>query len=199
MKYLKYLVYAAVMALAVPASAQSGSGFILSYPISFPMGNMHDYVEEISFRGLSMEFIKRVKPGVSVGLETGWHVFYQREDSKEYKDGNTSISGIQYRYVNAVPILVQAKYYKETSSPTTFYGGLGLGVLYVDQSTDMGLYRLSKEAWQFCLRPELGVLFKTQSGASPFIGAKYYAGFNANDLDGQSFLSLNIGILFSSR
>jgi hypothetical protein len=196
---MKYLIYIAMMiALALPVSAQNG-GFVLSYPISFPMGNMHDYIEEVSFRGISMEFIKMAKPGLAIGLETGWHVFYQREDEKEYKQGTSTLTGIQYRYTNAVPILIEAKYYRTGDSKATPYGGLGLGVLYVNRSTDIGLYRIVQEAWQFCLRPEIGVAFKGQSGVSPFIGAKYYAAFNTSDMDGQSFLTLNIGFVFSSR
>lgn len=192
---MKYLIYLAMMAIAIPASAQNG-GFVLSYPVAFPMGNMSDYIGATSFRGINMEFLKRVKEGVEVGLETGWNVFYEKQSEKEYKQGTASVSGIQYRYINAVPILAEAKWYK-TSGKAQPFAGLGLGVLYVDQSTDFGLYRLSNDAWQFCLRPEIGFMFKSEKGVLPYIGVKYYAGFNADELDGQSFISVNIGLMFS--
>lgn len=194
---MKYLIYLALMAIAIPASAQNG-GFVLSYPIAFPMGNTSDYIGTTSFRGINMEFMKRVRDGLEVGLETGWNVFYEKQDEKEYKQGTASVSGIQYRYINAVPILAQAKWYKTSGQGRSLpFAGLGLGVLYADQSTDMGLYRLSSDAWQFCLRPEIGFMFKANRDVMPYIGAKYYVGFNGDELDGQSFISINIGLMFS--
>ncbi|HEX6180483.1 MAG TPA: hypothetical protein VFZ47_04510 [Chitinophagaceae bacterium] len=192
---MKYLIYLAFMAIAIPVSAQNG-GFVLSYPIALPMGSTTDYISKTSFRGINMEFLKAVRPGLELGLETGWNVFYQKEEEKEYKEGTASVSGIQYRYINAVPILAEAKFYK-TSGRSLPFAGLGLGVLYVDQSTDFGLYRLSNDAWQFCLRPEIGFMFKAEKGVLPYIGAKYYLGFNGDELDGQSFISINIGLMFS--
>ncbi len=194
---MKYLIYLAFLAIALPASAQNG-GFVLSYPIAFPMGNTSDYIGATSFRGINMEFLKRVKENMEVGLEVGWNVFYEKQDEQELKQGTASISGIQYRYINAVPILVEGKWYKTSGSGRAMpFAGLGLGVLYVDQSTDFGLYRISSDAWQFCLRPEIGFMFKAQKGVLPYVGVKYYAGFNADELDGQSFISINIGLMFT--
>ena len=194
---MKYLIYLAFMAIAIPASAQNG-GFVLSYPIAFPMGNTSDYIGATSFRGINMEFMKLVKPGFELGLETGWNVFYEKQSEKEYKEGTASVSGIQYRYINAVPILAAGKFYKTTGSGRSLpFVGLGLGTIYVDQSTDLGLYRLSNDAWQFCIRPEIGFMFKAEKGVLPYIGAKYYWGMNSDQLDGQSFISVNIGLMFS--
>ena len=53
---MKYLIYLAFLAMALPASAQNG-GFVLSYPIAFPMGNTSDYIGATSFRGINMEFL----------------------------------------------------------------------------------------------------------------------------------------------
>jgi outer membrane protein len=75
--------------------------------------------------------------------------------------------------------------------------GIGLGTLYSNRSTDFGLYRITTEAWQFVLRPEAGLIFKTRSEVHPFVGVKYYWAFNSSDLDGQSFISLNVGLVFN--
>lgn len=177
------------------------SDFIISYPIGFPMSNLKDYTTQTSFRGINFEFNRRIKPYLDAGIETGWNVFYQREEFKVYNDGTQSISGVQYRYTNAVPILAGVKYYKENSSIAEPYIGLGIGTLYVDRSTDFGLYRFSTDAWQFCIRPELGVILHAKHDPSigALIGVKYYSAFNSNDLDGQSYLTLNVGIVFSTH
>lgn len=176
------------------SSAQSGS-FIISYPIGFPMGDLGDYIDKTSWRGLSMEFYKAVKPGVQVGLELSMNLFYAKEDVKTYTEGTQSITGIQYRHTDAFPILAAAKWTKpgKTASP---YLGLGIGTLYVNRWTDFGLYRISNDTWQFLLRPEAGVFLGINSSMSVMLGAKYNAGFKTNDLDGQSYLSINVGLVF---
>ena len=180
------------------AFSQGGS-FIMSYPISFPVGDLHSYTSATSFRGFSMEFNKHQRSDLDVGIEVTWNVFYQREAEKVYTDGSASISGVQYRYTNAVPLLAQVKWYKEAGNGKTFpYVGLGLGTLYVNRSTDFGLYRITNENWQFCIRPELGLTIRMQPGIAAMIGAKYYAAFGNSNLDGQSYLSANVGLIFSS-
>src|SRR5688572_8490987 len=103
-------IFITLAILACTQALFAQGSFTLAYPISFPMGDLNDYISKTSFRGIVMEFNKRVKKNVDVGLETGWFVFYQREDAKTYTQENTSISGIQYRYTNSVPILVGAKW-----------------------------------------------------------------------------------------
>src|SRR5689334_12358450 len=53
------------------------SNFVISYPISFPMGNLKEYNTKTSFRGITIEFNKHVQAKNSdVGLESAWNVFY---------------------------------------------------------------------------------------------------------------------------
>jgi hypothetical protein len=195
---MRSIILFACIALASTGAYAQGS-FAVSYPISFPMGNLHDYTTNVSFRGINMEFLKRANPRTVVGLETGWNVFYQSVDSKPYHQGNATITGKQYRYTNVAPILAEAKFYPASSGKTAKpYAGLGVGTLYANRSTDFGLYRITNEAWQFCLRPEVGIDFKAGPGVAGFLGVKYYWAFNAHDLDGQPFLSINIGIKASA-
>jgi opacity protein-like surface antigen len=194
MKKLLILLTIVVSSQAVLAQGN----FVISYPISFPMGDLKDYIGATSFRGISMEFNKRQKSNLDIGIEASWHVFYERVSEKAYTNETATITGIQYRYTNAVPLLAQFKYLKTTGSGKTMpYAGLGIGTTYVERATDLGLYRLTKNAWQFCLRPEIGIQMKAGYGASFMLGVKYYANFKAKDLDGQSYLSINIGFVFS--
>jgi hypothetical protein len=199
---MKYMLLIVVFSgFVVQSNAQKGVSFVASYPISFPMGNLSDYVGETSFRGISFEVNMVQNEKVEYGLETSWHVFYQKEDSKVYTDGTVSIKGAQFRYINAVPLLAQGRWtFKDEKEQKKFapFVGAGIGTLYVNQATDFGLYRITKEAWQFCLRPELGLLFKNSNSVpGGFVSVRYYAGFNTDELDAQSYLSLNIGIRFN--
>jgi hypothetical protein len=186
------------MALFSLANVHAQS-WTVSYPMSLPLGDLHNYSSNTSFRGINFEFSKRVRSNVEANLETGWNVFYHHEDTKEYKVGTASITGSQYRYTNAVPILAGLKLYpKGITKGVSPFVGLGLGTLYVNRSTDFGLYRITTETWQFCIRPEAGFLFQLQPSTYLFAGLKYYLPFSTNDLDGQSYLSLNIGLKFSA-
>jgi opacity protein-like surface antigen len=194
MKYI--LLSALIVAYGLNGSAQTS--FTMSYPISFPMGNLKDYTSAVSYRGFNMEFLHEAKPGVLAGVEVGWNVFYDRVDKKDYKATTATISGVQFRYTNSVPILAVAKYALTSGDkPASPYAGLGIGTLFTSRSTDFGLYRITIDEWQFCLRPEAGVLLHPRPGTSIMLGVKYYAAFNSNDLDGQSYLSANIGLLLS--
>ncbi|MBO9571924.1 MAG: hypothetical protein J7497_06910, partial [Chitinophagaceae bacterium] len=176
---------------------QRGVAFSVSYPVSFPMGDLSDYINKTSFRGINMEITKRQMPNWDFGLESGWNVFYAREDSKEYKEQTVTITGVQYRYTNAVPIIAEAKYYFETSSGKSKpYVGGGLGTTYISRATDFGLYRITNNTWQFCLRPEIGFKFEDKYGRGIFLGARYYANFANDELDAQSYLSINLGFSF---
>lgn len=194
MKKIFFLLIAFICVRGV--SAQRHGIFIISYPVAFPMGDLSDYTNATSFRGINMEWGREVKPNLIAEIETGWNVFYQREPDQVYKQGTASISGVQYRYTNAVPILAGAKWVLKSKNNLVPYAGLGLGTMYADRSTDFGLYRISTDAWQFCVRPELGITFKSRNGPSAMLGVKYYSSFNSNDLDGQSFLTINLGVVF---
>jgi len=194
MKKIFFLLIASVCVHAT--FAQRHSIFIISYPIGLPMGDLSDYIDKTSFRGINVEFGKEVSPNLIAEIETGWNVFYQEEPSKVYTEGTASISGKQFRYTNSVPIIAGAKWVLKSHNNLVPYAGLGLGTMYSDRSTDFGLYRISTDAWQFCIRPELGITFKSRNGPSAMLGVKYYSSFNSGDLDGQSFLTVNIGVVF---
>jgi outer membrane protein W len=194
---MKKLFLFLLAGICIQTTFAQHSSFTIAYPIAFPMSDLKSYISNVSFRGISFEYERRVKQNVSVGLETGWQVFYQKENLKTYTDGTVSVSGVQYRYTNTVPIILGARYYKhESNGKVTPFAGIGLGTLYVERATDFGIYRFTKDAWQFCVRPELGIMYQVHEGMDIMVAAKYYAAFNANDLNGQPYLSVNIGFVF---
>lgn len=147
-----------------------------------------------------MEFNHFQSRNLNLGIETGWNVFYERVDDQVYTDKTASISGVQYRYTNAVPILAGAKYYKENNNKNLKpYLGFGLGTLYIDRYTDFGLYRIINDTWQFCLRPEIGLAYGLGNGTALVLNGKYYAGFETNDLDAQNYVSVSLGLMFGNK
>ncbi len=79
------------------------------------------------------------------------------------------------------------------------YVGLGVGVTYTLRNTDMNLYTIEQDAWNFTLQPAVGVLIEASDVTKVNISGRYTHGFKAGELPGaQSYLSLNFGFTFGN-
>jgi outer membrane protein len=169
--------------------------FSVQYSMGFATGDLKDFNSSASFRGMSFEYRYMMQPAIGVGFETGYNLFYDREDYATYTQGTESLSGIQYRYTHSVPVLAAFDYYLKPDTQFNPFVGLGIGTLYSNREVDMGMFTRNTDAWQFALRPQVGVMVSTLS-ADLIIGAKYFNGFKANDFEGQQYFTLNVGIVF---
>lgn len=188
------LLFFAIITIQVMHAQKGYSAF--TYSIGAPMGDLKDYIDQTSFRGINMEFYWHAKPNLDAGLEVGWNVFYSKENEKTYTQETQSITGTQFRYTNAVPIIVGARW-RKTGGKTEPYVGAGVGTTSVNRSTDFGLYRIYNNTWQFCVRPEVGLIYKTSQYTGLTVGVKYYANFENDDLAAQSYLTANVGFVFA--
>ena len=169
----------------------------MSYPVGFPVGSMHNFIQQTSFLGLSAEFTKRTGTNVDIVFEVGWHTFYSRSDEKTFTDGTVSISGVQDRYTNVAPVLLGFKYTVPTETKIKPYFAFGMGAMYSERRREISRYPIETDTWQFLMRPEVGIIYKTDFDISPLIGVKYYGSFGNQDLSGQSFLSISVGLRIS--
>jgi len=165
--------------------------------MGFGTGDLGDFISQPSFRGFAIDFRKMVQPNVGVGFELGWNVFYEEKSYDVYSQGTLSLSGKQWRYNNQFPMLFAADYYFSPGEQINPFVGLGIGTMYSRRNTDMGQYTLEEEAWNFVLRPEVGLLVEVNPGLSLAVTGKYVYGFEAGDLDAQSYFALNLGFVFT--
>lgn len=191
-----FMLLIAVSVLSIAHAQKSPSNFRISWAVAMPTGSLSDYIDQTSARGISIEYNWRPKTNFEVGIESGWNLFYQKVDDKVYTHETISISGIQYRYTNTIPIIVGGKFLVESSSKLKPYVGAGLGTIYINRNTDFGLYRFTTNTWQFSVRPEIGVRYDYQTGKGLILGLKYYANSSNDELDGQSYMALNLGFVF---
>jgi outer membrane protein W len=194
MKKIFFVVLLTGIITATQVQAQD-SFYSIQYSMGFATGNLKEFNEAASFRGVSFEYRYMVQPSIGVGLETGYNLFFDRLDYATYTQGTQSLSGIQYRYTHAVPVLAAFDYYLKPDTQFNPFVGLGVGTLYTYRDLDMGMFTLESDVWQFALRPQIGVLITTPS-ADLIVAAKYFSGFKANDTEGQQYFSLNIGLVF---
>ena len=94
-------------------------------------------------------------------------------------------------------MLLGANYYMHPGEKVSPFLGANAGVMYTRRNTDMNLYTLEQEAWNFTVQPQVGVQFNNGISSATTIMLKYYMGFKAGDLDeNQTYLSLNVGFVF---
>ncbi|MGB6034827.1 MAG: hypothetical protein WBG42_01070 [Cryomorphaceae bacterium] len=173
------------------------SFFSAQYTMGFGTGNTGDFVSEGSFRGVTLEYKKMIKPTLAVGIDGGWSAFYERRAYDTYVDGNAALSGVQYRYQSIVPLFASASYYfAEDGEKIRPYAGMGIGTLFSKRELDMGLYYVDDQSWHFALRPEAGILVNASANTDIMLNARYAYGFEANDVDAQEYLTINIGAVF---
>jgi hypothetical protein len=170
----------------------------LSYSVGFPVGDLSDFIQNASWRGVTLDFRKMVNPNIGVGFSTGWNVFYEEMGRDTYTLDNVSLTGKQYRYSNHIPMYINPTYYLKPGETVNPFFSLGIGTIYTLRNTDMNLYTLEQEAWGFALAPEVGINYSLADGSAALaISGKLNYGFKAGDINAdQSFFTLNVGFAF---
>jgi hypothetical protein len=179
--------------LASSALAQS-SMMSWQYSIGFASGDLHDYVEPVSWRGVTYNYHHMLETGASVGVELGWYVFYEEKSFAIYSYKNLDYSGKQYRYSNNIPLLFTIGYFVNPDDDLTTFAGFGIGTMYSERKTAMGAYTFTSDGWHFEMKPELGIIYSIM-GASLALSAKYYYGLKAGDLPAEGFFTINLGFV----
>ena len=172
-----------------------GNLFSIQYSVGFSTGDLKEFNSSASFRGMSLEYRHMMQPAIGVGFETGYNLFYDRMDYATYTQGTQSLSGIQYRYTHAVPVIAAFDYYLIPDTKYNPFVGLGFGTIYSSRDLDMGMFTMESDVWQFALRPQVGAIITTPA-ADLIIGAKYFSVFKAKDTDGQQYFTINVGLVF---
>jgi len=193
--FITTLLLAAGVFVAPLVTAQSFTS--IQYTVGIPGGGLKDHVDKVSWRGATFEFQREVAPSVSVGVNFAWSTFYERKDYDSYTKNNATLSGIQYRYDNLFPMLVNAQYRLGTGTVIP-YVGLGIGTMYDLRNTDMGLWTIEENNWHFLMSPEAGLLFDIAPEVSLKLNAKYDYAFKIKDADAFGNLNISFGFVFNS-
>jgi hypothetical protein len=116
-KITNKLIIIVVLFVSTASFAQQ-SFWSLNYEMSFSTGEQADYISSSSFRGWGIEGRTFLTDNISVGGSFSWEVFDQiyrdlpPTDLAAVADNVTSsISGVQYRFINTLPIMANAHYY----------------------------------------------------------------------------------------
>ncbi len=193
----KFIFLVGILGLGFSSYAQDTYSS-LHYDIGVPLSNTQDYIGKGSWRGVGFDYRNKVSGNLAVGFSIGWHVFYERKDFETYTEGNVSLSGVQFRYINSFPMHVNATYFlgMEDSDLQPFIG-LGVGTTAFNMRTEMGLFQSETKSWNFSLQPEAGFLYRINYNVAFMGAAKYYSIFKNSKIDAQGYLSFNVGLAWT--
>lgn len=195
----KYIIIAVLCSLIgiSPVFSQQGGHFSVQYDMSFGTGDLGDFVSVGSFRGASLQYRYPVTDNILIGGDLGWNVFYEKKDRDSYTVDTRTLTGVQYRYQNAVPILFSADYSFLPDNALKPYLGLGIGTMYSERIVHMGTWVLKQNPWHFAVKGEAGVMYELPSGFTFKLAGKYYNAFKSGDLENQSYFTISIGAAFT--
>lgn len=191
MKKILTLVFAVLISAAVYSQ---GSIYSMTYTMSMGVAETGKYVQNTSFRGFTFEGRSFVSDNVTIGGLWNWTTFYEKLGGESFTQGTSTLTGNQYRYMNAFPFLVQAHYYlaEDPYSPRVYLGG-GLGAYKIMQRTEVGVWSVEENNWHFGVSPEVGILYPISMDTQFMISLRYHYAFKAKNTVDHSWFGLSVG------
>jgi opacity protein-like surface antigen len=188
------LVVVGLVTAALPTSTAAQNLFIgFSYGMGIPTGDTKEFIGNTSFRGMAFDWRKLVGERVSAGFHIGWSVFDEETLETASRPG-VDVTGKQFRYINAFPILANFYYYLGNNRSFRPYIGGEAGAYIIEQRLEVGLYALEEHNWHFGLAPAGGVSFPLSDEMFTFVNARYNYAFKSGNTIDHSWWSINIGI-----
>ena len=182
MKKILFVLAISLCCAGVARAQYWGNGmkqiYSLNYQMSVPVGGSRDFIPNMSFEGININWAYFVTDNISVGLDLSYNNYTHKVGQKIYRpNANTAINAAQYRYTQSIPIKVQAKYFMAPFGPgLQAYTGLGIGALSAGEHIIIQDIDVWDNNWGFLLSPEIGVLIPF--GADNYWGANITAGYN---------------------
>ncbi len=171
---------------------------VISYSTALPLGNTSDFINSFSWRGFTVEGRTFTQDNLSFGILFGWNFLDEKTD-ETIQIENGAVSGIQIRYMDAIPIMATAHYYfgKRRKKSLRPFMGINAGAFVINQRMDIGIWSLRSNNWHFGFAPEVGVLVPLGTSSIAFSVKYNYAFASGNsfysDDNSQSFINFNIG------
>ena len=133
------------------------------WSVALPDGDMSNFIDQTSLRGFGLQGRWFVASSFSVGLVWEWQVFDQETSDPlnttlEDFPRAITISGKQFRYINAFPFLATGHLYLGGQGSTRLFLGGGAGAYYMIERFEIGLVALEEKNWKFGVAPEVGLL-----------------------------------------
>jgi len=181
------------LSLGSVADAAGQMMYGASWGLSQSLSDTKTFADDLSFRNFSGELRRMAGTDASIGLSIAWNVFHeQRRETTQIPGLPVSASGLQFRTVNTIPVLVTAHRYLGDRGQARAYVGVGAGIAYTQARVDLGILGVDDSSWDFAAVPELGFLMPTAGTSEMYVNIKYQ--WTSGDLGAQA-IHLNIGLM----
>jgi|GEM_PF-226179 opacity protein-like surface antigen len=175
----------------------------LNYGITMPVGSLHDYTSKTSFNGWNISLLYQINAKLAAGLGIGFYDYYQKFPRQVYQDKTTSISAVQSRTLQLIPIEPTIVFTPGGDSARIQpYVGLGIGAANVNYEKYWGEFVDKDNQFSFIVSPMAGIRipFSPTSPVTASIGVKYnYAPYSYNEISGLSTIEGNVGLSIRLR
>ena len=193
----KNIVILTILFSALTMSAQDVI-WKFTYDIGIPLSQTKEFTDQVSWRGLALDFDRLVGDHFAVGMGFSWSTFLEKEPDSYYETDNVLMHGTQVRYINTIPLLARFSWIQHfISTDMTVFGTMGVGTLWQETRREVGSIAFVGDYWQFALAPEVGMIFPV--GFSSYLTAKvrYMHGFENSSNGAPPLQYLGIGLGFA--
>ena len=176
------LIMAICLSCAGMAKAQSYGNemrqiYSINWQSNVPVGSSKDFISNATVEGININWAYFVTNNLAVGLDVSYNNYHKNIAQQVYRPNeNTAVNAAQYRYTQAIPIKVQAKWFFTPNNFVKAYAGLGIGALSAGQHIVIQDFDAWDNNWGFLMSPEIGVLIPF--GHDNNWGANITAGYN---------------------
>lgn len=203
MKTFPYLFFLTVgILLGAGALGQQGSWKLnLNYGVAFPGSNMKTMFNDASVRGWSGAVLYGVTDQLSVGLQTDFQDFYQKNDRAVFNEDGSDISAVVTHSVQTMPLMLKAQYRFVKEGMLQPFAGLGIGGNIIQYRKFYGQFSDNDARFGFTAQPEIGVSIPVGRGrtALQVAGGYNFMTYQYGDADGLNSTFLKAGVTFPLR
>lgn len=187
------------------ASIAQRAFWSFNYHMSFGLGEQEDFIANSSFRGWGVDGRGFINQNISIGGSFSWEVFDQiyrnlppTPVSVGLENIEAHVTGVQYRFINTLPIMVNSHYYLGRDGEVRPYFGISVGTAYTETKTEIGLTSIEANGWGFAVQPEIGAMIPFGlTGVGANVAGKFRYTSQAGDTTFPiSFFTIAIGIGF---
>lgn len=200
---MKKFIFIIGVAIGLFAASSSQAQLLnINYQMAAPSGESKDFINRMSFRGISIDYHHFVTNRLAVGLDIEWNTFYKnpkyKTDHFKLNGDPVTITGDQFRYLNVVPLLASARYFFTGENSAIYpYAGLGIGANWAETRLEVGHYVAEKDGWQFAIAPQIGCMIPFCEYVGAHIGVKYFYSVKTDDLPALQHVGIEAGLSFS--
>jgi len=193
MKNFRILLLVALVVLAAsPASSQPGNSTVgLAWSLTMPTGDMKEFTDDFSLRGVNLEYRRFKRSDLAFGLNVGFNVFNDDKDNT-FIGENFAVTGQRWTYINTVPIYASVFKFSGNKRDGRMFFGANAGTAWLEQRNTLGLYETVESNWHLALAPEIGYNFPWDDFLG-YASVRYNYLFEAGEVPAQGWFELKLG------